>query len=645
MFDNIQLWIKITISMTLSIVIIGGVLTFTNLQNMQALILKDEHLALRGYFDSISNGIAAETRLAEAMSSLVAAIPLVQEKFAQGDRKALKDLLLPVYPVLSQQYGARQFQFHLPPATSFLRLHKAEKFGDDLSSFRHTVTHTNKLKQPTRGLESGVAGLGARGIVPVFDKNNDNLHIGSVEFGMSFGQPFFDAFKKKYDVDVSLHLYRDKSFKTFASTLENKTVLPSAQLKLALEGKTQYANIEINNIPSAVMAEAIKDYSGNPIGVIEIIKDRSHYLAVINKSKSTAIVIGILAVLLGILLSFLSAKTIVRRIRKVITILNQIADGDLTVRINNNSKDEIGQLINAAGQMQQKLSQVVNKVHEHAHTVYTASQQISSEVGGQASTSSQLSASVTEITSTMEELSASSSQISEHANSVVGIANHTLSSSKQGLDAVQGVQHRMVDIQEDNENSLHEIVELGSKSKEISKIMDIINSLADQTKLIAFNAALEASSAGEAGKRFGVVAAEIRHLADSVTESTSEIEGKVSQIQESISRLVVTSEKGAKGIEQGMLESSQTSEYLSALVSSADDTSTAAQQISISTQQQKTASDQVVIALREIVTATTHTKEAINHIADVSQHMTGLSSELKVLVGQFRISSDKQENS
>ena len=644
MFDNIQLWIKITISMTLSIVIIGGILTFSNLHNMKELIILAEQKELRGYVHNISNGIASETRLGEALSALVANIPLVQQKFAQGDRESLKDLLLPGYPILSKQYGVRQFQFHTPPATSFLRLHKAEKFGDDLSSFRHTVTHTNKVKLPTRGLESGVAGLGARGMVPVFgsgDKNNKAQHLGSVEFGMSFGQPFFDAFKKKYGVEVSLHLYRDKSFKTFASTLDNKILLSADKLKLALDGKGQLSYITIHNLSYAVMAEAIKDYSGNPIGVIEIAMDRSHYLASINKSKSTAIVVGLLAVLFGVLLSFLSAKTIVRRIKKVILILNQIADGDLTVAINNSSKDEIGQLANAAGQMQLQLSQVVDKVHEHAQSVYTAAQQISSEVGGQASTSSELSASVTEITSTMEELSASSLQISEHANSVVGIANHTLNSSKQGLDAVQGVQHRMIDIQEDNKNSLHEIVDLGKKSKEISKIMDIINSLADQTKLIAFNAALEASSAGDAGKRFGVVAAEIRHLADSVTESTGEIEGKVNEIQESISRLVITSEKGAKGIDQGMAESSQTSEYLSELVASADETSTSAQQISISTQQQKTASDQVVVALREIVTATTHTKEAVNHIAEVSQHMTGLSSDLKTMVGQFKTAADK----
>jgi hypothetical protein len=110
---------------------------------------------------------------------------------------------------------------------------------------------------------------------------------------------------------------------------------------------------------------------------------------------------------------------------------------------------------------------------------------------------------------------------------------------------------KMEEIRHDNQVSLKEIVDLGGKSKEITRIMEIIDTVADQTKLIAFNAALEASSAGEAGKRFGVVAAEIRRLADSVSESTAEIAHKIGEIQETIGRLVITSEKGSVGIDQG----------------------------------------------------------------------------------------------
>ena len=162
----------------------------------------------------------------------------------------------------------------------------------------------------------------------------------------------------------------------------------------------------------------------------------------------------------------------------------------------------------------------------------------------------EMASSVAEITSTMEELSTSSTQIADHSQSVVEVANQTLERSRKGSTAMQLLQSKMQDIRSDSEQSLTEIMALGAKSKQISKVMELINTLAAQTKLIAFNAALEASSAGESGRRFSVVANEIRRLADSVTDSTQEIEGHTEEIQNAINRLVVASEKGASSIER-----------------------------------------------------------------------------------------------
>ena len=178
---------------------------------------------------------------------------------------------------------------------------------------------------------------------------------------------------------------------------------------------------------------------------------------------------------------------------------------------------------------------------------------------------------------------------------------------------------------------------LGAKSKQISKVMELINTLAAQTKLIAFNAALEASSAGESGRRFSVVANEIRRLADSVTDSTQEIEGHTEEIQNAINRLVVASEKGASSIEKGVEVSINTAQDLDALLKAASQTSSAAQQISLSTQQQKTASNQVVIALRDIDTASSRNAQSVRSITEISQDMIDMSAELNALVQEFTL--------
>ncbi len=242
---------------------------------------------------------------------------------------------------------------------------------------------------------------------------------------------------------------------------------------------------------------------------------------------------------------------------------------------------------------------------------------------------SQESASIAEITSTTEELSASSTQIAEHARTVVDIAQKTWEDTKKGATAIESMIMKMSEIHQDSQKSAEEIIALGRKSKEITKVMEIINTIADQTKLLAFNAALEASSAGEAGKRFGVVAAEIRRLADSVTESTGEIEAKINEIQEAVNNLAVASEKSSHGIEQGMNFSAETAALLSDIVEAAHSTMDSAKQISLSTQQQRTANSQVVTALREIVQGTTTTSTSIEAMGTISHELAELSEELE----------------
>ncbi len=634
MFQNLRLWAKIMLVMGANIGIVGAVLTFANLSSMSSLIHEAERGALDAHLKAINNAIAAESRMAETMSAVIANIPLVQEKFAAGDRKALNELFAPGFKLLAKEYGVDQFQFHTPPATSFFRAHLPSKFGDDLSAFRHTVVATNKNQKATRGLEGGVAGLGARGMVPVL---HDGKPIGSVEFGMTFGQPFFDNFKVQNGVEAGLHVLDKEAFKTMGSTLGKEPLLAVDILKKAMNGEPQLEHREIKGAPYAVYAATVSDFSGKPIGVIEIAMDSSSYQSTLSSARATSIVIGFLSVAFGLLLAMLIARHLVSRINIVVEGVNRVAKGDLSVDIALEGSDEIADLARATREMRRKLHDLTAEVGANAAKVYTAAQEIAAAVEGQAATSTEMSSSVAEITSTMEELSASSTQIADHSKSVVDIANQTLDGSRKGSDAMQSVLGRMNDIRTDNQRSLQEIVDLGAKSKQISKVMVIINAVADQTKLIAFNAALEASSAGEAGKRFSVVAGEIRRLADSVTDSTSEIETKISEIQDSISRLVITSEKGGAGIAAGTIASANTAERLSEIVNTASHTTSAAQQISLSTQQQKIASNQVVVALREIVTASSHTAQSITRISQISKEMSGLSARLDELVRQFKL--------
>ena len=183
MFHKLRLWAKIMVVMGIAIGGVGAALTFTNLSNMNRLVHDAERSALDAHLKAIHNAIAAESRSAEVLSALVAGMPVVQDKFDGGERKAVADMFVPGFQALARDYGVEQFQFHTPPAVSWLRVHAPQKYGDDLSSFRSTVVAANRTLQPVRGLEGGVAGLGIRGMVPV---QRAGRHVGSVEFGMGF---------------------------------------------------------------------------------------------------------------------------------------------------------------------------------------------------------------------------------------------------------------------------------------------------------------------------------------------------------------------------------------------------------------------------------------------------------------------------
>lgn len=336
------------------------------------------------------------------------------------------------------------------------------------------------------------------------------------------------------------------------------------------------------------------------------------------------------------------ARTVVERIAA--GQLNQAIQTDTTVH-------NTPSLLQAMATMQHNLSTMMSGIRDQSEHLAHKAQNLATTAGmlanhnddqqdakhSIAAAIEQMSSSIAEITSTMEELSTSSTEIADHSRSVVDVANRTLTSSRKGKDAMQDLRQRIEDIQDDNQKSLTEILALGKKSKEISKVMDLINTVADQTKLIAFNAALEASSAGEAGKRFSVVASEIRRLADSVTDSTREIETRVQEIQDAISRLVVTSEKGVRSIAAGREVSAETDHILDDLVQAASRTSQAAQQISLSTEQQKIASSQVVLALREIAAASENNINSAREVADTSQDLLQMSATLRELVRHFQL--------
>ncbi|MGY3512015.1 hypothetical protein ACVIQY_004990 [Bradyrhizobium sp. USDA 3051] len=243
---------------------------------ISGIIDRADQRELRSHYDALQSRIAEESQRAAAMSAVVAAMPATQDAMAKQDRNALISLFGPVFAATKSEYGVEQFQFHVAPATSFLRVHQPAKFGDDLSGFRKTVIMANQERKVVVGLEGGLAGLGIRGVVPIAQGGK---HLGSVEFGLTFGQSFLDDFKTNRHVDIAFHLADGGGFKLFGGTLKGKSFFDAADYGRAAGGDFTVRQAKLDTTPVAALLAPIRDFSGKPLGAVELVMDNADYVA------------------------------------------------------------------------------------------------------------------------------------------------------------------------------------------------------------------------------------------------------------------------------------------------------------------------------------------------------------------------------
>jgi methyl-accepting chemotaxis protein len=475
-----------------------------------------------------------------------------------------------------------------------------------------------------------------------FGIRDGKLMVGDYPINGNYELP--DKVKELFGGTATIFM-GDKRVSTNILTAEGNravgTVLEGPpHVALFSEGKPYRGEADILGVPYFTAYDPIRNAKGEVIGALYVGVKKSDYFSgyekIMHGSIFIALVVGVAFGLISVFLvrSLMSPLgAMMDRLREISNHEREVTD--LTIRLQQQTHDEIGLVAGEFNALLEKMQQIISLVTDITGEINSCAGTVSSSVHQQASFTSQLSSSVSEISSTMEEFTSTAAEIARHTQGVVETAETTLHDTKEGAVKVETLTDKMAEISCDNQHAIREIVELGRKSKEITKIMGIINTIANQTKLIAFNAALEAASAGEAGKRFGVVALEIRRLADNVFESTEEIEGKITEILDAVNRLVIASEKSSKGIQDGLEYSTHTTAILNDLVYGAESTTEAARQISLSTQQQQTASSQVVIALRDIEEGVRFSSSSIQQTSEVSRNLTGMAATLRKLVGTF----------
>ena len=349
------------------------------------------------------------------------------------------------------------------------------------------------------------------------------------------------------------------------------------------------------------------------------------------------LVIGsILAMLLAVGATVWLLRSKLQPLSDLVRQAEALGAGDLSARLNVSSHDEIGQLARSFNQMGEALSTMVSHIRKAAEEVNSRAQALSGLSGGAYDGMEQQSGEITSMAGAVEEFSATSLNIADNMGNTERLAQENAQQTRIGRTSMQEASSSLEHIATALNSTATVINTLGQRSQEIGGIVGVITSIAEQTNLLALNAAIEAARAGEQGRGFAVVADEVRNLASRTREATDEISGMIQSIQRETGNAISTMEHGNTLMQEGL---SRNADVASALARIDEQSRSAGQQfaaITTATQEQSSTATLLSSNLQSIALANSEQREVVSNLAITAKELETLAAGLRHEVDRFR---------
>ncbi len=536
--------------------------------------------------------VSAESLKSGVLS--IAANSRISALFADRNRDALFAESLPVWEILKSQGGIVQYQYHTPPATSFLRMHDPAKFGDDLSGFRHTVTAANSRKELVTSIEVGVAGIGMRSVAPVFSRDS---HVGTVEIGEDLTKLLIDIPQKKYG--GNWYLYTADMRGRFASHYKvidpnMIAVEPDSLLKEYGTAITEIVS-GMNKADETVYSLVpLRDFSGKTAAIILFVR-KTDFFAIIRKGVFVSLVVGFLYIVIGSFLFWAGSSAVLRPVSEIRSHVQELGKGNLSTPMPKRWQNEVGLIASDLEKARVEMRSMVQEIR----TLSGEMNDISGVVG---SLSQGLSQTATEQAATVEEIEASTAEIQN-------ITEKTAENSEQ----TDYLAHEANEVAVQGELTMKETAEL---LHTIIEKMKQIDDISDQTNLLALNATIEAARAGDSGRGFAVVALEVQKLSEQASHASAEV-GKLSA--------------------QSVEVMNHTSEFFAQILSTVRKTAELADQTRLLTAEEKSGAAEIHLGMRQFAETVQNTAATSEELSATAENMIEKARELVDRVSRFTI--------
>lgn len=346
-----------------------------------------------------------------------------------------------------------------------------------------------------------------------------------------------------------------------------------------------------------------------------------------------------IALLAAFTIGFFIARSIASPLKTVFETLQAMAGGNLSVRCSINSHDEMGMLSDELNIMANTIHETISRVARNGLEVASAANQLHSTAEGMATGAEQAAAQTQTIATASEEMSATSSDIANNCHMAASNAARVNEAAATSAKIVGQTITVMGQIALRVRDTASMVETLGARSEEIGEIISTIEDIADQTNLLALNAAIEAARAGEQGRGFAVVADEVRALAVRTTTATKQISDTIKRIQHETRSAVACMEEGVHEVENGTNEAAKSGEALQSILHQIDDLSLQVSQIATAAEEQTATTGEIANNIQQITSAVQLTANGSHESAAAAAQLARLADDLRGLMGRFRIAA------